>query len=566
MAMRSSILDRVTIPEPCDADWEAMTGNDEVRFCEHCRLHVHNLSTMTRRDAMRFVTESQGRVCLRFIQRPDGGPLTTGMPEKLYRISRRVSRLAAGAFTATLSLSSAAAQTNSTSDSCRVRTAAEVMQAGYASQATIDDFGASVSGIVRSQEGGPIADAIVMLVDPETGEERTATSSSIGGYSFDFVPHGEYLFWVRKPRFVTFTETVRISSNDTVRQDAELTPRSREVMILGGAMAMVITPEDPLLKAIQEGNIEATRTLVLENAAINRPSPRSHSSYLSEAVQRGNREIVSLLLAAGADPNVREPGGRTALMALSENATVDLARDLIAAGARINARDQVGANALMNIAPFGTVELVREMINAGSQLNATDSAGASVLFGAANNQDPEVLTFLLAAGLDPNIRDENGDTVLMSIAAHGRFTNFKALIDRGANLDVVNDEGMTILMMGVLNEDARFMKLLLEKGANVNAQDASGRTALANAAESGRLESTALLIRAGADPNVKDEYGDTPIMSAVRSGCAECVELLVRAGADLLVKNKEGKTALTIARNEAADEMIKLLERVGARD
>ena len=33
-------FDRITIPAPCDADWDAMIGNDQVRFCEHCKLHT----------------------------------------------------------------------------------------------------------------------------------------------------------------------------------------------------------------------------------------------------------------------------------------------------------------------------------------------------------------------------------------------------------------------------------------------------------------------------------------------------------------------------------------------
>src|SRR6266446_718346 len=109
MPVRS--VDRITIPAPCDADWDSMVGDDQVRFCEHCNLHVTDLSAMTRQQAMRLVARSQGRLCVRFIQRPDGGILTRTAPERLYRISRRVSRIAAGAFTATLSLSSAAAQT-----------------------------------------------------------------------------------------------------------------------------------------------------------------------------------------------------------------------------------------------------------------------------------------------------------------------------------------------------------------------------------------------------------------------------------------------------------------------
>jgi hypothetical protein len=48
-------LDRLRIASPCKADWNSMIGNDQVRFCEHCHLHVTDLSTMTRQQAMRLV-------------------------------------------------------------------------------------------------------------------------------------------------------------------------------------------------------------------------------------------------------------------------------------------------------------------------------------------------------------------------------------------------------------------------------------------------------------------------------------------------------------------------------
>src|SRR5712691_2325172 len=123
-------LDRITIPTPCNADWDSMTGNDQVRFCEHCNLHVNNLSNMTRLDAMRLVARSKGRLCVRYIQRIDGGVLTKGVPEKLHRISRRVSRIAAGAFTATLSLTTAAAQTRPTSSAAPSESGKIVQAAG----------------------------------------------------------------------------------------------------------------------------------------------------------------------------------------------------------------------------------------------------------------------------------------------------------------------------------------------------------------------------------------------------------------------------------------------------
>ena len=44
MPERTDALDRIRVASPCSADWDEMTGNDEVRFCRHCSRHVHDLS------------------------------------------------------------------------------------------------------------------------------------------------------------------------------------------------------------------------------------------------------------------------------------------------------------------------------------------------------------------------------------------------------------------------------------------------------------------------------------------------------------------------------------------
>ena len=40
-------------------DWDSMSGNDQVRHCEHCNLQVNNLSSMTRQQAMRLIASFQ---------------------------------------------------------------------------------------------------------------------------------------------------------------------------------------------------------------------------------------------------------------------------------------------------------------------------------------------------------------------------------------------------------------------------------------------------------------------------------------------------------------------------
>src|ERR1044071_2669468 len=113
MPKRIDVLDRIHVASPCPADWDEMAGNEQVRFCLHCSKHVHDLSKITRNDVRKLVAASGGSLCVRYQKRPDGTLQTAERaPQPLTQIKRRLSRIAAGAFTASLSLAQpAAAQT-----------------------------------------------------------------------------------------------------------------------------------------------------------------------------------------------------------------------------------------------------------------------------------------------------------------------------------------------------------------------------------------------------------------------------------------------------------------------
>jgi len=59
-------LDVIQVSNPCPADWEQMTGDEEHRFCSHGSKWVHNLSAMPADEAERLVCESAGKMCVRF--------------------------------------------------------------------------------------------------------------------------------------------------------------------------------------------------------------------------------------------------------------------------------------------------------------------------------------------------------------------------------------------------------------------------------------------------------------------------------------------------------------------
>lgn len=98
MAKFDNPLANIKIASPCSADWNAMKGDERKRFCGECKLSVYNLSGMTKYDAENMLRLSEGRLCVRYFQRPDGTVLTKDCPVGWAVVKRRVSAVAAAAF------------------------------------------------------------------------------------------------------------------------------------------------------------------------------------------------------------------------------------------------------------------------------------------------------------------------------------------------------------------------------------------------------------------------------------------------------------------------------------
>jgi hypothetical protein len=65
------------IKTPCSKLWQEMPGNAQFRYCDHCQLHVQNLSTLSQRDIARTLARSKTEhVCVTYVQRGDGSMVT----------------------------------------------------------------------------------------------------------------------------------------------------------------------------------------------------------------------------------------------------------------------------------------------------------------------------------------------------------------------------------------------------------------------------------------------------------------------------------------------------------
>jgi ankyrin repeat protein len=398
-----NFLNNLTIPEPCAADWDKMVGNDQVRFCEHCSHEVHNLSRLTRSQAERLISRSNGRLCVRYHQGPAGKPITLPVARKLHSIGRRVSRLAAGAFTATLSITSAVAQNSASSQSGNFNLPS-VMQPEVRG-----GFGSSISGTVKDQNGAVIPGATVFVSNTQLGVALYASTDFSGRFKIDNLAAGVY--------------QVRIEATG-------FAPEEMEGVHMGGMVAFV-APENPFVRAAQEDDLEKLTSLIA-GMDVNLRDKRSNTTALEHAVRNANREMVQLLLNAGAKVNTRNEAGATVLMMLDADATSDLLWDLINGGAEVNLKDTDNNTALMNAATVNNLDAVKTLIEAGAEVS---------------------------------LKNKQGRTALMLAASEGYVNIVRALVLSGANIDAVDEDDANALALAVENDHLAVVRFLRSKGA-----------------------------------------------------------------------------------------------------
>jgi ankyrin repeat protein len=351
--------ERLEIAEPCSVEWDSMTGSDRVRFCAHCRLHVHNLSEITPGQAMELVLRSGGRLCLRIERSPDGKPRTRSLSEPLYQIKRRASRLAAGAFGAALTLCSAA--------------------------------------VVQAQTNGP---------DPAQVEAKDSTNAPPAGA----VPDTHVVVNTIDELPLPIKETTLIRgglvaivapSEPLVRAviDNDLEAVKRLLLFEGAGVNVVdknlgITA---LAQAVSSGNREIARELLWHGALVNTRLNYKQTALMHVRVKT-NADVVRDLLDAGAKVNLRDEDGNTALIVAAEYGNREIVELLLNAGAKVDARNKQGTTALMNAAQAGDTESVRALINAGADVNVHDNDHYTALHFALDNDEAETAVLLLAYG------------------------------------------------------------------------------------------------------------------------------------------------------------------------
>lgn len=246
---------------------------------------------------------------------------------------------------------------------------------------------------------------------------------------------------------------------------------------------------------------------------------------------RENAKAAALaLIEVGADPDIRDPDGLTALNIAVMNEHYDLAVALLEAGADPDAADRTGMTALYGAIEManvgnmigrppvprmdehGALDFVRAALAHGADPNArltspilaqhhgfpdrTLGAGSTPLMRAAKAHDLDAIRMLLEAGAAADARQDDGSGVL-HVLATGRAARtdedaaierevLDALLEAGAELDAAAGDGQSPLHRAARAGNARLVTLLAERGARLDAADKEGKTPLDLVAAPGR--------------------------------------------------------------------------------
>jgi len=201
-------------------------------------------------------------------------------------------------------------------------------------------------------------------------------------------------------------------------------------------------------RSIKSNRVGFFRVLLKKKLNLNVVPPGIYDQpLLHQASMQAKFEIVKMLLDAGADIDIADENGETAL--------------LQAARSRVTCPHAW-------VESFGGKRYILDKEDCGGYV--VDSGGI-VSKLATTETKSMTINLLLDHGSDVHSADRSGRTVLCHVAETGTYASLQKLLSLGADPNDADANGRTALMFAVMNSDFASVKCLIEGGANTKARD-----------------------------------------------------------------------------------------------
>ncbi|XP_019857637.1 PREDICTED: ankyrin-1-like [Amphimedon queenslandica] len=355
-----------------------------------------------------------------------------------------------------------------------------------------------------------------------------------------------------------------------------------------------------LVAACSEGHLEVVKLLLRKTHDINHQQ-ETGETFLMLACDCGHKDIVLTLLENGADPNICDNKGNSALhYVLLSNSSgdniLDIIQTLLSWNINVNAQNNNGMTPLLTACSKGYTEAILLLLLDKADPNITDNKGKTALMYTCENGHSEIVEHLLRTyETDPLQKSNNGISALSYAAYSGSIEVINILLHKHnpdqeeiekavtaacygghkESIKLLADKiNLTNLKKDILtacvSDDMTLFVQVIAKQASFDFLytpliESTGLTPLMIAASCGsdRVVQT-LLQRYGADVNQQDKLLNySPLMYAVSgSKSTSTVQYLLDNYANVNVISKNKKTPLDIAKSK---EIAQLLKKMGGK-
>uniref|UniRef100_A0ABM0LU22 Uncharacterized protein LOC100376500 n=1 Tax=Saccoglossus kowalevskii TaxID=10224 RepID=A0ABM0LU22_SACKO len=273
------------------------------------------------------------------------------------------------------------------------------------------------------------------------------------------------------------------------------------------------------------------------------------STALHLSAEGGHKEVVRVLIDAGASPTEENADGMTAIHLAAKKGHVGVLEALKGTVSWKAPSVKTGMTALHVSAHYGQIEFVREMLpkvpatvkseppsvpiepSGGKDLGTAHEYGFTPLHLAAQSGHEGLVRLLLnSPGVMPDVATARQGTIPIHLAAQsGHIAVVGLLLSKSTNqLHIKDKRGRTGLHLAAANGHYDMVALLIGQGADINTFDKNGWTSLHFAAKAGYLNVVKLLVESGASPKFETKDGKVPICYAAAAGHHDVLSYLMK--------------------------------------